>query len=147
MRKDWRRHISGSQVLQDVEAVAAARVLDDPVRAALAAGALGGRHRPGRRPDRATKPPPGQRTLLAVDLNGEPLAPLRALKGILSSRALGVNTPGRIRAPRPIRFGCRRDHHPMWAFIDHRLQAAGSRCCPAPDQDSARRSRTTFAAK
>lgn len=89
----------------------------------------------------------GQRTLLAIDLNGEPLAPLRALKRSLSSWALGGNTPGRIRAPRPIRFGCRRDHHPRWAFIDHGLQAAGSRCCPTPDQDSARRSRTTFAAK
>ena len=39
VRQDWRRHVAGWQALEDVEA-AAARALDEAVRAALVAGAL-----------------------------------------------------------------------------------------------------------
>ena len=44
MRLEWRRHVAGWQALEDVEATAArqaaaARALDEAVRAALAAGA------------------------------------------------------------------------------------------------------------
>ncbi|SDY74128.1 hypothetical protein SAMN05661080_04458 [Modestobacter sp. DSM 44400] len=116
-RQEWRRHIAGWEALEDVEQAAArqaaaARALDETVRAALAAGAswvdigrVTGMTGPGRSDETAA----GRRTVLVVDLDGEPLAPLRALEEILlclgmweddDRRAPGTGTePLRVPAP------------------------------------------------
>ncbi|WP_233498646.1 hypothetical protein [Blastococcus sp. TF02A-26] len=107
---EWRRHIAGWQALEDVEAAATrqaatARALDEAVHPALTAGASwpdigratgltgpaaqrppSGRpvsEQPTGHPGASEEALAGVRTVLVVDLDGEPLAPLCALEEIL----------------------------------------------------------------
>jgi len=48
---------------------------------------------PTRHPGPSEETRPGQRTVLVVDLDGEPLAPLRALEEILLWRCLKMDWP------------------------------------------------------